>query len=85
MDQNIVLRRIGLGVILLNIVVVLAVMSPFLIAGVWGWIVPDVFSGAVANGNLPAGLTLAQAIKLSILVWVLGLTVKAISSSGNKS
>lgn len=49
---------------------------------VWHWVVPDVFSGAVKQGILPADLSVAQAVKLSVLFSVLGL---ADSVAGRRS
>lgn len=55
-------------------------IGTFILSLAWGWMVPDVFSGAVANGNLPASLTLMQAFKLMVFLWLSGL---AASSSGS--
>lgn len=65
----------------LALLAILTFVVALLVTWVWGWVVPDVFAGAVANGNVPAQITLWQAIKLSILFSILGLTGKASSSS----
>lgn len=78
-------ERITVGVIafiiMLPILAVLIVISGFLISIVWGWVIPDVFSGAVAMGLMPAELSLWHSILLSLLFSVLGLTRKSSSSS----
>ena len=68
-------------VIMLPIIAVLAVVSGFFVSIVWGWVIPDVFAGAVAQGILPASLGLGQAIMLSILFSVLGLSSHRSKSS----
>lgn len=60
--------------------VILVVISTLLTCWIWGWVVPDVFQGAVKTGLLPAKITFWQAFKLSILFSVLGLTGKYRSS-----
>lgn len=52
-------------------IVVLAVVAFVAVMLLWGWIVPDVFAGAVKAGILPESLTFLQAVKLSILIAVL--------------
>lgn len=64
-------------------VIVLETLVCWLITLFWGWVVPDIFSGAVAHGTLPAALTLFQAFKLSVLLWILGLTSHASSSKSS--
>lgn len=59
---------------ILVLIVVLTVVVAFLIALVWGWVIPDVFSGAVEQGFVSASISLFQALKLSVLLSVLGLT-----------
>lgn len=49
------------------------IVAVFLITLVWAWVVPDVFAGAVEQHILPATLTWVQALKLWILLLVLGL------------
>jgi hypothetical protein len=68
---------------LIALLAILIVVSAFLISWAWGWVVPDVFSGAVAQGILPASLTLWQAFKLSILFTILGVTGRGSSSSSS--
>ena len=58
----------------LALVAILVIISAFIITLVWGWVVPDVFSGMVEAKLLPATLTIWQAIKLAVLFWALGLT-----------
>ena len=68
----------------LALLAIITVVVAFLMTWVWGWVVPDVFAGAVKNGNVPATITLFQAIKLSIFFSILGLSGKASSSSSKK-
>lgn len=65
----------------LALLAILTIVVAFLMTWVWGWVVPDVFAGAVKNGNLPATITLFQAIKLSVFLSIIGLTGKSSSSS----
>ena len=60
-------------VLLVIIVPVLYLFVSWLISLTWWWVVPDVFSGAVAHGTLPATITLTQAFKLSLLLTMLGV------------
>ena len=60
---------------LLFIFIIIAVFFavPWLITLAWGWVIPDIFAGAVEQGILPAEITMVQALKLSILlsiIWV---------------
>lgn len=68
-------------VIMLPFLAILAVISGFLVSIIWGWVIPDVFSGAVEQGLLPAHLSLWHAILLSILFSVLGLSSHRARSS----
>jgi len=68
-----------LGLVALFVIVV--AIATALIALAWAWVVPDVFAGAVDQGVLPASITLMQALKLSILLGLLGVAGKASSSS----
>lgn len=66
--------------VVLGIVVVSIAIALVAVMLLWGWIVPDVFSGAVKAGILPESLTFLQAFKLSVLIGVLFG-----SSKGSKS
>lgn len=61
-------------VAVIGLVVMFFIVAFVAVMLLWQWIVPDVFSGAVSQGVLPASLTFVQAIKLSILLTILGLT-----------
>ena len=52
----------------------LVLLGAWLMILAWSWVAPDVFSGAVDHGILPAGISMIQALKLSVLLSVLGLT-----------
>lgn len=74
--------EIGLGCLgLLALAAILLLVSSFAITLVWGWIVPQIFPSAVEQGVLPSSLTIVQALKLSILFNVLGLTGASSSKS----
>jgi len=61
--------RIGLSCLgVIALIVVLVAIGTLIGQFVWGWVVPDVFSGAVEKGILPASITFFQAFKLSLLV-----------------
>jgi hypothetical protein len=53
-------------------VAVMFVISLVLFKVVWAWVVPDLFPGAVAQGLVIADLTWLAAVKLAVLVGVLG-------------
>ncbi|HCM37815.1 MAG: hypothetical protein UV61_C0008G0072 [Candidatus Gottesmanbacteria bacterium GW2011_GWB1_43_11] len=78
--------EIGLGCLgLLTLIAIATVISAFIMTLVWGWIVPQIFASAVEQGVLPASLTIVQALKLSILFSILGLTGATASSKSKKS
>ena len=52
-------------------VAILFVISLIVFRFVWGWVVPDLFPGAVAEGLVVEDLTWLTAFKLAILVAVL--------------
>ena len=56
--------------ILITIAIVF-VISLIVFRFVWGWVVPDLFPGAVAEGLMVADLTWFTAFKLAVLVAVL--------------
>ncbi len=68
--------RLGLFVVLLVIVILI---GPLALSWVWGWVVPDVFVGAVEQGVLPASIAWGQAFKLLILLMLLGVTGRSSS------
>ena len=49
-------------------VAIFFVVSLVVFRFVWGWVVPDLFPGAVAEGLMVEDLTWATAFKLSVLV-----------------
>jgi hypothetical protein len=49
-------------------------LSGLLISLVWGWVVPDIFSGMVAHNIIPATLPFWHAVLLSFLLRILGLS-----------
>ena len=53
-------------------VAIMFVIALVLFKVVWAWVVPDLFPGAVAQGLIIADLTWIAAVKLAVLVGVLG-------------
>ena len=53
-------------------VAIMFVISLVLFKFVWAWVVPDLFPGAVSQGLINADLTWLAAVKLAVLVGVLG-------------
>lgn len=64
---------------------VIAVVMAMLISWIWNFTVPDVLSGLVAKGLLPATITWFQAFKLSVLLSLLGISARGGSSSSSSS
>jgi hypothetical protein len=52
-------------------IVIMFVISVIVLKFVWGWVVPDLFPGAVAQDLISANLTWAASLKLAVLVAVL--------------
>jgi len=73
--------KVVLAVLFIVIVIVLFIVGAWAVSLLLWWVVPDVFSGAVDKGILPATITLVQAFKMSLLLGILGLTSAANSSS----
>jgi hypothetical protein len=53
-------------------VAIVFVISLIVFRFVWGWVVPDLFPGAVAEGLVVENLTWLTAFKLAVLVAALG-------------
>jgi uncharacterized protein YqhQ len=53
-------------------VAVMFVIAVVVLKVVWAWVVPDLFPGAVAQGLINEDLTWLAAVKLAVLVSVLG-------------
>lgn len=70
-------------IIMLPLLAILVLISGLLVSIVWGWVIPDVFGGAVAMGILPAKLSIWHSILLSFLFSMLGLSNKRASSSSD--
>ena len=68
-------RRVTEGaprlITILITVAIVFVISLIVFRFVWGWVVPDLFPGAVAEGLISANLTWLAALKLAVLVAVL--------------
>ena len=59
------------GIAILISVVVMFLISLIVFKFVWGWVVPDLFPGAVEQGLMVGDLTWLAAFKLAVLVAVL--------------
>lgn len=58
-------------VAILIVVFILAfIAGGYITDWLWGWVIPDVFAGAVAHGTLPAAINWGQGIKISLFFWV---------------
>lgn len=66
------------------VIVALVAFGCWLTTVIWHWVVPDVFHVAVERELLPSTITLWQAFKLSVLLW-LGLGISRTGSSSSKS
>ncbi|NIM94523.1 MAG: hypothetical protein GTO18_12550 [Anaerolineales bacterium] len=62
-------------------VIVMFVIALVLFKLVWAWVVPDLFPGAVDEGLIVADLTWLTALKLGVLVAVLGGFPPALSNA----
>jgi len=67
-----VTEGVTVGITILIQVAVMFVISMVVFKFVWAWVVPDVFPGAVTQGLINADLTWLAALKLAVLVAVLG-------------
>ena len=62
-------------------VAIVFIISVIVFKFVWGWVVPDLFPGAVAQGLISANLTWLAALKLAVLVAVLNGSYDSIVDS----
>ena len=67
-----VAEGVSVGTAVLVSVAVTFVISMVVFKFVWAWVVPDLFPGAVAEGLIVGDLTWLAAVKLAVLVAVLG-------------
>lgn len=63
---------VTVGITVIIQVAVMFVIALILFKVVWAWVVPDLFPGAVSEGLIVANLTWLAAVKLAVLVSVLG-------------
>jgi hypothetical protein len=66
---------------LVTVVVGLFVLALLLVKVVWSWTIPDIFPGAVEQGLVARSISWFTALKIAILVAVLG-GVSGISGHG---
>jgi len=57
-----------------GIFVILFLFSMVIVKVSWGWIIPDVFAGAVKAGMVVPNLTWYQAAKLAFVLGAIGAT-----------
>ena len=65
-------KGVSTGIAILISVLIVFVISLVVFKFVWAWVVPDLFPGAVAQDLIVADLTWLAAVKLAVLVSVLG-------------
>ena len=61
--------NMSLPVIIL-VLAAMVIISMFVMAVLWSWVIPDIFSGMVEAELLPASLTLWQAFKMTCFLLV---------------
>jgi hypothetical protein len=66
-----VTQGVTTGITILITVAITFVIAIVVFKFVWGWVIGDLFPGAVAQGLISANLTWLQALKLAVLVAVL--------------
>ena len=64
-------KGVATGTAILIAVAVTFVLSVIVFKFVWGWVVPDLFPGAVGQGLISDDLSWLATIKLAVLVAVL--------------
>jgi len=62
-----VTKGVTTGVTVLITVIITFVIAMVVFKYVWGWVVPDLFPGAVAQGLISGNLTWLAALKLAVL------------------
>ena len=76
-----VTEGVTVGITFLIQVAVMFVIAMVVFKFVWGWVVPDLFPGAVAQGLINADLTWLAALKLAVLVSVLSGSYPALTDT----
>ena len=59
-----------------GLVVVVLAIAPFVVKLAWACIVPDIFTGAVAEGLVTPSLTVWQALKIVLVTAILSFRIK---------
>lgn len=72
----------GAGIGFVALFALMVFVGLFVTKLMWGWVVPDLFPGAVQQGLVVASLTWWQAFKFSLF---LGLILRGVSASRSKS
>lgn len=67
------------ALVLIVVAAVALTIGAFITQALWGWVIPDIFSGMVSADLLPARITLFQAVKLELLlaIWFGGSSVSS--------
>lgn len=58
-------------IVYVGLALIFTAISSFFLMLIWNWTVPDLFSGLVAKNYVPGYLSLFDAFKLSLLLWLL--------------
>ena len=80
MARNDKIDRIWMAAIIpgvLAIIIIVFIIVLFLIKLLWGWVVPDLFPGAVAQGLVAATISWYTAFKIAIVLALLSGLFKA--------
>ena len=78
-------KIIGLLTVGVAIFAVIFLISVIVVKLSWGWVIPDLFPGAVEQGLIIAEMDWNVAVRLAIVLSVLGgMFAKASSSSSSK-
>jgi len=65
------------------IIIIVFIIALFIIKLLWGWIVPDLFPGAVAQGLVARTISWYTAFKIALVLGILSGIFKANGSHSN--
>ena len=68
---------------IMAIIIVVFIIALFIIKLLWGWIVPDLFPGAVAQGLVAGTISWYTAFKIALVLGILSGIFKANGSHNN--
>lgn len=78
MNKNIVMKVLPIGLLAMAIIFVLSIL---VLRWLWGWIIPDLFPEAVAQGLIVDTLSWTTSLKLAV-AFILANVVLGLFSSG---